>query len=398
MNTYETNAAKPRSIRMPIRKLLRPDRPSPFLLQWSRGGATKTESFRTSEERDYRYEEILKEQNQGNENRVFTNRELNELAAFKEAIGDNHWVDVVSGWKEYLIHTGRVTSDRNLTDAVEEYIKDIDLLVLEKKLTWHSFQQKRKKLRQFGAMFRPSHQLSKVTPQDITNFIEKKVGTKPGTFNTTLKYIRTFFNANRKYVPSSPAHEVKMRDDSIDDVGIISPKETATLFSYALRNRPETLGRLSLEAFAGLRFSSAANISKDEINFADKGITLQKHKIKTRRRHYIDGLPDNLWDWITKTTEDCWAMDSKRWMHVKSQLFIDAGVPHPHNCLRHSFCTYHVSAYKNPGLTATLLCHQNQSQLWGHYNGRASQAAGLTYFSITPENVEQLAQGELKAA
>ena len=144
MNTTETNAAKPRSIRMPIRKLLRPDRPSPFLLQWSRGGATKTESFRTSEERDYRYEEILKEQNQGNENRVFTNRELNELAAFKEAIGDNHWVDVVSGWKEYLIHTGRVTADRNLTDAVEEYIKDIDLLVLEKKLTWHSFQQKRK--------------------------------------------------------------------------------------------------------------------------------------------------------------------------------------------------------------------------------------------------------------
>ena len=176
-------------------------------------------------------------------------------------------------------------------------------------------------------------------------------------------------------------------------MGVLTPKQTARLFAYALKHRPETLGRLALEAFAGLRFTSAAMLAKEEINFDDKGITLLARKIKTRRRRYIDGLPANFWDWIGKTTEACWRMKRSQWMHIKSDVFAGAGVPHPQNCLRHSFCTYHVSAYKNPGLTATLLCHQNQAQLWGHYNGIASQAAGLTYFSIKPENVEQIAAG-----
>jgi hypothetical protein len=165
------------------------------------------------------------------------------------------------------------------------------------------------------------------------------------------------------------------------------------LRNLGLKNKPDAIGRLALEAFAGLRFGSADKLSKEDINFAEKGIMLPKYKVKTRRRFYLDDLPDNLWDWMDLATDACWQMEKNDWMHMKSHLFKDARVPHPRNCLRHSFCTYHVSAYKNPGRTATILCHQNQTQLWGHYHGIASQAAGLTYFSIKPENVEQIAAG-----
>jgi hypothetical protein len=35
-----------------------------------------------------------------------------------------------------------------------------------------------------------------------------------------------------------------------------------------------------------------------DVNFADKGITLPAAKLKIRKRHYIDGLPENLWPWL----------------------------------------------------------------------------------------------------
>jgi integrase len=149
---------------------------------------------------------------------------------------------------------------------------------------------------------------------------------------------------------------------------------------------------LALEAFAGLRFSSALRLEKTDIKFEGRGILLPAHKIKTRRRHYIDGLPENLWSWLEVATPACWAMQSSEWMHMKTRLFTDAGVPHPRNCLRHSFCTYHVAAYKDPGKTATILCHRNQQKLWSNYNGVARASDGNSYFTITPQTAAALAE------
>ena len=393
MNTYKTEGPTTDIIGAKVRKLLRVDRPSPFLVQWGRGTETKTESFKTSEERDQRYEEIRREQNIGREDRVFSSAELNEYAAIKAAIGDANWIDVVSGWREHLIKTGRLSSRRTISEAAEEYIKEAEALLNEGKLARDTFRQKRHKLREFASKFEASRRMVDVTADEITDWINSSGSRNPSTFNSYLKHIRAFYNANKKHVPSSPADEVPMKDDSVEEVGIITPKEAAKLFGFALKNKPDAIGRLALEAFAGLRFGSADKLSKEDINFAEKGIMLPKYKVKTRRRFYLDGLPDNLWDWMDLVTDACWQMEKNDWMHMKSRLFAGACVPHPRNCLRHSFCTYHVSAYKNPGRTATILCHQNQTQLWGHYHGIASQAAGLTYFSITPENVEQIAAG-----
>ena len=391
MSGYKTQGPTNEIIGATVRKLLRVDRPSPFLVQWGRGSETKTESFKTAEERDQRHDEIKMELFRGRDDLVFSKAELNEYAAFKAAIGDSSWIDVVSGWRELMGKTGRLTSSRTISVAVEEYLKESEALLNEGKMARDTFRQKRHKLRSFAAQFEPERRMVDVTAEEITDWINSLGSRNPSTFNSVLKHVRAFYNANKKHVPSSPADDIKKKDDHIEEVGIITPQETAKLFSFALKNKRDAIGRLALEAFAGLRFGSADKLSKEDINFAEKGIMLPRHKVKTRRRFYLDGLPDNLWDWMDLATDACWQMEKNDWMHMKSRLFAGAGVPHPRNCLRHSFCTYHVSAYKNPGRTATILCHQNQTQLWGHYHGIASQAAGLTYFSIKPENVEQIA-------
>ena len=379
-----------------VSKIYRPDRASPYLVQWGRGQNRRTESFKTPEEQEARYAEISARLERNGDDFIFNRQAKIDYAAFMATIGDASWVDVVAGWRENLKRQDRLLSCKTVGEASSEYISHCLSLRDSGQMSPDTFRQKRHKIGVFGAKFK-TVPLCDVSTEMIQEWLDELGLAKPATFNNYLKPIRTFFNLNRKHVTSNPAKDIALRDDSIEEVKILTPQQTARLFAYALKYRPETLGRLALEAFAGLRFSSAAKIGKEEINFEDKGITLLKHKIKTRRRFYIDGLPDNFWDWIARTTEVCWDMKSSQWMHIKSDVFDGAGVPHPHNCLRHSFCTYHVSAYKNPGSTATILCHQNQTQLWGHYHGIASQAAGLTYFSIKPENVEQIA-GALKAA
>ena len=152
-----------------------------------------------------------------------------------------------------------------------------------------------------------------------------------------------------------------------------------------------------MEAFAGLRFSSAFKLEKHDVNFVDKGILLPAHKLKTGkgrggRRRYIDKLPENLWSWLAVTNDACWALQSSDWMHLKSDLFTKAKVPHPHNSLRHSFATHHMAWQGDAARTAAILCHKDQQELWEHYNGCATSVAGAAYFTITPLTAAAMAK------
>jgi integrase len=379
-----------------VSKIHRPDRASPHLVQWGRGQDRRTESFKTPEEQEARYAEISARLERNGDDFIFNRQAKIDYAAFMATIGDASWVDVVAGWRENLKRKEVVRSSKTVGEAAAEYIANAMVLRDTGQESPDTFRQQRHKISILGTRLN-TVPLCEVTTEMMEQLIKdlfKELGlSENGTFNNYLKSFRTFFNANSKHVTPNPTLGIPLKDDSIDEVGVLTPKEMAQLFAYAMKHRPDALGRLALEAFAGLRFSSAAKIAKEEIKFDDKGITLAKRKLKTRRRHYIDGLPDNTWAWADKATTACWKMKKSDWMHMKSDLFMDAGVPHPHNCLRHSFATYHVAAFKNPGLTATLLCHHDQAQLWAHYNGIASKAAGITYFSITPENAEQIAAG-----
>lgn len=69
---------------------------------------------------------------------------------------------------------------------------------------------------------------------------------------------------------------------------------------------------------------------------------------------------------------------------VKLSEIVRADVPHPRNCLRHSFTSYHVAANKDAARTSVILCHTSPAMLWRHYKGRATEADGLAWFRIVP--------------
>lgn len=121
---------------------------------------------------------------------------------------------------------------------------------------------------------------------------------------------------------------------------------------------------------------------KADVNFADKGITLPAAKLKTRKRHYIDGLPENLWSWLNAAPEEAWTLTERQYLALKSEVFRLAEVENPGNVLRHSFCSYHIALHKDAARTAVILCHSSPSTLYQHYKGRASASAALQYFGL----------------
>jgi hypothetical protein len=378
-----------------VRKLKpRADRPKPFGVSWRVDGAVKSEWFAREGDRDRRYEALVRERQRGGTRTSLSSREASEWLAFKAMIGVGvDWRDVVAGWKAHQQALGISSCDLTVKQACEQYMAKQEELFRAGSLAPDTIRHKRQKIGTLFAEAFGASRLDQVRGADLEEWITEDLGFENAdTINTYRKHLKALFGFFSKQVPRNPADDVETRDASVETVSILSVRDTARLFAYALKHRRVVLGRLALETFVGLRFGSGQRVEKTDINFADKGILLPAKKIKTGRRHYIDGLPENLWPWLEATTPDCWTLTPSEWMHQKSELFAKAEVPHPRNCLRHSFATYHVAAYKNPGMTATILCHTNQAKLWSNYNGNATQAFGRLFFSITPETVETIAR------
>lgn len=359
---------------------------------WFSSGKKKCLFFKTEKLRDAKFADLEKAARRGTLDLVPTSEEIRNWRAFVTATEGTDWQTVVSIWKRHSQDTG--TLQLTVDKAVEAYLADAKKRVLLGRYSQASYDHKDTMMTRFRDAF-SEQQFAAITPAAMEKWIVEGLGFKnPATFNSYRKALIAIYNFYKDDIPKNPAKKMHSRGRGIETVGILTVAQTAQLFAYAKEHYPKALARLALEAFAGLRFSSSSRVEKSEINFKDRGVLLPKHKIKTGRKYYVDGYPENLWAWLELANEDGWAMENAAWMHLKSKLFLAARVTHPHNCLRHSFCTHHIASFKNPGLTATLLCHHSQEQLWAHYNGLATQEAGKAYWTITPASAATMAKDE----
>jgi integrase len=185
-----------------------------------------------------------------------------------------------------------------------------------------------------------------------------------------------------KWTNDNPASAIVLPKDDADDVTVLSLEDARLLFS---KNRDALcIGRLALEAFGGLRFTSAARLRREDIDRAERGIVMPGKVHKSGRRHYVDGYPDNLWAWIQHAPDACWDIHPRQYLDLKAAAFKRAGVKNPGNVLRHSFCSYHIAVHKDAARTAILLTHRGANMLFQHYRGNATHADGEAYFNIMP--------------
>lgn len=340
-------------------------------------GGVQHEAFETAAKaRTAGLELAAREKEFGREVRAFDVAEWRRYLEAKRV----HFAGKEPDWKALKHRMTLETSALTVAAAVEKYRKER----AGDGLSPATLSQVKKKLARLSDEF-GKRKLHEVDSEAVKGWLAKLAKEfAPWTVRDHLKVVNTFWQHARraKWCLDNPLDAVVVPKVPQEEINILTVAEAQKLFSA---NAGEAcIGRIALEAFGALRFSSAGRLVKADLKFADEGIELPGRKHKSGRRQYVDGLPANLWAWLKHAPAACWEMTERQYMKAKGEAFIRAGVTSTPNCLRHSFATYHVASRKDAAATAILMQHTSPTMLYKHYKGNATSADGVRYFEILP--------------
>ncbi len=376
---------------------VRPLREKKFGVQWSIKGKRTSEWFVSLEKLEAKVVELNSARRHGTLTDVPTPNELREWRVFKEAASGVPPLEILDGWKRWRESAGRPICDLQVSKAVDDFMIEQNRRFDRKLIKKNTLRQKRAKLDRFKDAFAISR-LDEITPRMLEDWLDGLEDVqKSDTQKDYLKHVRSLYT---HYKQPSPTEEAEILPQDSEPTLPMSVQDAATLLNYTMGVYPEYLVRLACELFLGLRTSSAAKIREEHLSPKQRLVHITRDIIKTRSTHNVSP-PDNFWAWVNRgwnlfTTT---ALSESGWMHAKSRLLNGAQVPHPRNVLRHSFCSYHLAAYQNPGSTAWLLMHTDQELLWQTYREAATPKDGKAYFRLLPTNVARVAAtGRLPAS
>ena len=350
----------------------------PFAVQWRSDGRRKTKNFLTETAQiDFAKAIVADAKNMGVAAYRLDPAEAMAWRAFRAQLGEAVTLDVVLAcWHRH----GKVRPAFTVRQAANDYLAAKEAEGVSPAA-----------LAAYGTVFNRlcaklgNHDVGAVSCDEVAGWVAG-LGMADYSRQTHAKRLRGLFSwlKRSRVISENPCDGLKPVRIVSDEVAVLTVEQTRSLFANNEGEPPELLGRLALEAFAGLRFESARQVTAGDVLFAERGIALPAAKIKTRRRQFIDGLPDNLWHWLEWSRPAEWIMTPRQYLEAKSKAFVRARVPHPRNCLRHSFATYHVAANRDVARTAVILCHSSPKMLWQHYKGRGTEADGAAFFLIYP--------------
>lgn len=317
---------------------------------------------------------------------ILTAADAKFLEELRDATKGAKISDIVAAWKEYQGKQDGLTMGEVAQRFVDMRSKEGVARFLQTNYALY--------LRRFTEMYGGNRAVNSFTPDEIRGWVSALTGDgfSPKTVNHHLRTLSMVFNRAiaEGWASKNPCLAVAGPKQEKGEVTVLSLADAQRLF-YANRGHRASL-YMALEAFGGLRFSSAVRIAKGDINVVDRSIVLPASKHKTGRRHVLEGLPENLWAWIKNVDliEDAnwkkrpWLMSVPVYNKEKKAAFERAGLKLKGNILRHSFCSYHIAHHQDAAKTAVLMQHSNQSMIYRHYKGMAMRADAAGYFAIMP--------------
>lgn len=350
---------------------------------------------------------------------------LEKWQAAQRLIGDADPMDVALHW----LQRNEAGSTLKFEEAVRDYIDHVE----------HRFASNERTTRMQRVLDRFSTvaagmALGAISTELIHRWLMAQRGFKAKTRKNWRADLSAFFAywVGLEALPANPVDGVPVPRDALDEPGTVSPDTARRLFeANADDSRATTV--LALMCFAGMRSSAISRLEWSDLRLADEGILTSAKKSKKERRQFLQGFPPVLWEWLKRAQADhfardmpaatgddyadrkalnAWKVTEKRRLEnirrralLRSGLFFDKqaqadwrkqhpgkGEPPPlkllpHNWARHSFATYHLAAFKDPGRTALLMSHKGDPTiLHDHYRGIRTEAEAQAYFNIRPES------------
>lgn len=387
MDTQTLNETPTAPTRWPPKGLqfeFRAGKGQPFMARWRNGGVKHSKSFLTAEDRDKFGREWLKtRKKKGVAVTIVTPAKAAIWAQFAELTGGADPITVARFWAKHHDTLGGAIT---IGDAIARYVE----AQAGRKLTQDTITHRDLHLRRLMGSVGPKTKVGDVTTAQLREWLAALEMT-PYSKKHHRANVDRFFSwlVAERLAEYNPCSNVPVPTNESNPINILTVDQTAHLF--AVNHGHRSIGRLAMEAFAGLRFTSAARLTKEDIKADRHGIEMPAAKHKSGERQFIEDLPENVWQWIKHAPAAGWKLTWWAYRADKRAMFEAAGLKGDEekdaasrNVLRHSFASYHVALHRDPGKTALILTHRNQQMLWRHYKGRASQADGKRYFEIAP--------------
>lgn len=357
----------------------------PYLARWRNGGVKQSKAFPDTVERDkFTREWQKKRKAKGVSVTIVTPQRAAVWAQFAELTSDRDPIEVARFWaKHHQTLGGAITLER----AIEKYEAAQEGRRLSPDTVTHRDLHLKRLVGAVGA----ATKVGAITSETLRAWLSG-LGMAAASQRHHRANAHKLFDwlVAERLADRNPVSAIPVPESEDDEINVMTVEQARHLFAVNRGHR--SVARLALEAFAGLRFTSAARLAKADLKTEQKGIEMPGAKHKTGRRQFIDGLPACAWLWIGMATDETWTVLPRLYAEDKRTMFEAAGLKSGEgkddeamrNVLRHSFASYHVAAYRDPGKTAMILTHRNQQMLWAYYKGRATQADGRAYFGIAP--------------
>ena len=148
----------------------------------------------------------------------------------------------------------------------------------------------------------------------------------------------------------------------------------------------------TLACFAGIRPTELARLHQDDIDIKNGYIHVTSAASKTRQQRYVAILP------VLRKWLDAYPITGpiappnlrKRLTKVRRGAGL---LPWPADVMRHSFATYHLAHFQEPGKTALELGHSRSlDMLYNNYRSLATPAQAEDYFASTPDQLAELSE------
>lgn len=210
-----------------------------------------------------------------------------------------------------------------------------------------------------------------------------EVGTQSYMNFRRVLYLLFEFAVKRDYCLDNPvmnAETVKARHGA---VRIITPAEIAIVMEAAPANFRACI---AISAFAGLRSAEVQRLEWNDINLAERQITVSPGDAGAGSRRVVP-ITDNLALWLAKCPRagrKVWKFGPDRYLRRIARLSKKSGVKWKNNALRHSFLSYRLALVQDAAKVA-LEAGSSSSVVLRHHKAQVTPAAAVSWFAVKPK-------------
>jgi integrase len=235
----------------------------------------------------------------------------------------------------------------------------------------------------------PDRRLSELTVEEIQAWIDEDEEWSARTRINYLTKISQLFNYALKHnwVDANLVERIDRPSAEDSEPKIFTVEQAAKLVQNA--NKFGLLPCISLGLFAGLRSAELMRMDGADVKFDDRSIIVGQQVAEKRSRRVVD-MCDALYAWLKplKTLKSP-IVDVKEFRDNMDELKKAAELETwPHNGLRHSFGSYHLTFHGDAIKTAGQMGHRSSDVVHNHYKVLVLKTEAEKFWNLRPRSHE----------